>query len=402
MSRLKKQRRDQRRREASLLRVTVVSHPSHILTVQDGPTSEVPLVRSALLYADSIELISPIQSVVDLVEAVQEAGRRLSRGILDPKTDYLRRYLDRTADGPREEEIWKILDNKVAEEGISTDLSEEKLREALMQAFDAENQRNEEQWKTRTRERGHDDIQRLMDLGIVTPADNGYNNSKMDSTWGPASWLAGWWNELVGRMGTGGARLLLDDESQREVAEALEKGLVRPGALFEQRAGEVMAGTGLIARLPAFPMAPLDELLDLRTDLQDPLTRYRSAVVRLAHESNLKIGPDSASRIDDLWLHEVEPAILSIKEQMHDHGLVRELAASVGADIQTFLAKGAALGVGLGALTDLAAWVSALIGVGAPGAEATYKGWKASHEGQTAAARSDLFYLYEADRRLSR
>jgi hypothetical protein len=355
-----------------------------------------------MLYADSIELMSPMHSVASLSDALQQGARRLSGIILDPKSDSLRRYMTRDPRGPREEDYWEVIDKTIAREGIPAELTEDELREALRQAFDAEDSRSEERWRERSDELGIRDIQRLVDLGLVVVANDGFNTARLDETFGPEAWSAGWRRELFRRIGFGAPRLLLDDESQREVAEVLEKGLVNPGALFQQRAGEVMAGTGLIARLPAFPEAPLDELLDLRKDLSNPLTRYRSAVARLASESNLAIGPDSASRIDDLWIREVEPAILSIKEQMHDHGLIRVMAAAAGADVQTLVTEGAALGVGLGALTDLAAWVSALVGVGAPSAQVAYSGWKASKEGRAAAMRSDLFYLYEADRRLSR
>lgn len=69
-----------------------------------------------------------------------------------------------------------------------------------------------------------------------------------------------------------------------------------------RHAEQAAVGSRLVARLPAFPGVPLDEILDLRCDLAAPLGRYRTAVVRLS--DRLQAGPfdrDLPDEIDDLW-----------------------------------------------------------------------------------------------------
>ena len=49
----------------------------------------------------------------------------------------------------------------------------------------------------------------------------------------------------------------------------------------------------MIARLPAFPLSPLDELLDVKDDLTAALVRYRSAVSGLEQVLEADIGRSS-------------------------------------------------------------------------------------------------------------
>jgi len=114
-------------------------------------------------------------------------------------------------------------------------------------------------------------------------------------------------------------RLVLDDQVGSLAAAVIREGHVDPHRLALQHAGEAAVGTGLVARLPAFPGAPLDELLDLRSDLTGPLGRYRAVVVRLS--AKITAGP-----FDD---------------DLHRHGLVREIARSARRDVHKLLPEGA-------------------------------------------------------------
>src|SRR2546421_3946093 len=123
--------------------------------------------------------------------------------------------------------------------------------------------------------------------------------------------------EWIGRLGRlltdPRKRLLFDDEAGSIAAGLIDQGMVEPNPLVIRHAREAAVGSGLIARLPAFPQAPLDELLDLRSDLSGPLTRYRRAASTMA--TSLSARPfdrDAAAEIDDLWNHEVAPALNDI------------------------------------------------------------------------------------------
>jgi hypothetical protein len=82
-------------------------------------------------------------------------------------------------------------------------------------------------------------------------------------------------------------------EILRRLAEAGDQ---RVSQAVLRRSAEAEIGSGLIARIPAFPQAPLDELLDLKVDLAGPLERYRLAVTRLGAEIRHDFEGDSLDR----------------------------------------------------------------------------------------------------------
>jgi hypothetical protein len=245
------------------------------------------------------------------------------------------------------------------------------------------------------RDSGAEELIPCIDAGILTLSDAGLNDGHDTDE------IVGAWIELLRRrFYDGSTRLLFDNGAGELVSTMLRDGLIETNDLGIKHAGEAAAGSGLVARLPAFPQAPMNELLDLRADLRGPLVRYRAAVIRVAMDLPKLVGPEIEAHVDDLWLKEVAPAMQEIEAALADHGLVREIAKSAAKDIRTLLIEGAGLFVGMSALSGLGTWVNATIAGAAPMLHAGTTGVLSAYEGQRDAARHELFYLYEANRRL--
>lgn len=398
-SRLKAEGRLKRAAAASALLVTVVAHPEQDAASRKSISNEMVLVRAAILYADSVELVSQDHVYREVKDALARAVNRTREEILRPDSHLIEDYIQGSLSGTQAGVYQKFIDDAIRNNEIPRYLGHEHLRRALRPIFDRYCLETEQERVRENKENGLEETRALERLNLLRVSDGGLASVPLPNLelLSPMAW----WEEVRNLLEDGTARLLLDSRSQSVVRKALDQKVVSPSALFEQRTTATFAGAGLIARLPAFPEVPLDELLDLRKDLSDPLVRYRTAAARMSKQSGLAIGPDANAQIDDLWVNEVEPAILAIKEQMHDHGLMRELARTACDDIKTYLAEGTAIVLGLGTLTGIAGWASTLLGMGAPSAQASVQAWKSSHDGQLAAQRSDLFYLYEARRRLS-
>ena len=196
-------------------------------------------------------------------------------------------------------------------------------------------------------------------------------------------------------------RRVLFDGGSRGLARAVVPSSAGENIAGFTRAGQAAVGSGLVARLPAFPEAPMDELLELRTDLLPALGRYRSVTVSLAATLTNAVGPEVEQAIDDMYEERVRPALAEIDETLMDHGLVRSLAKDASLDIRDFLLSGAGIYTGLSHATDLgsAAAVAAgsAAGLGPAAARATW----ARHESRIRTSRHELFFLYEANRRLA-
>jgi hypothetical protein len=198
--------------------------------------------------------------------------------------------------------------------------------------------------------------------------------------------------------------VLLDSEIAGLARSMIDEGFAQPPRRALSNAGEAAIGTGFIARLPAFTKAPMDELLDLRQDLDDPLSRYRGKVALLRNA--MQTGPFDQHReaeIDASWRTEVEPALRDIRHAMADHGLVREFLRALGGDLATFIrgtGPAAALGVVAANTMDLETALSAGVTLGAAVAPSVAQALVARQNERSAAQTHDLFYLYETNRRL--
>lgn len=88
-------------------------------------------------------------------------------------------------------------------------------------------------------------------------------------------------------------------------------------------------------------------------------------------------------------------------EDLHRHGLVREIARTARQDVHKLLTEGAGLYVGLSRLTPMDDWLPATTGAAGVALTAGALGYDRAAEIKHQASRRDLFYLYEVDRRLA-
>lgn len=205
------------------------------------------------------------------------------------------------------------------------------------------------------------------------------------------------------RLRNASTRLLFDGTMGWYANYLIDSGKIDANPLALRHSGEAAVGTGLIARLPAFPQAPIDELLDLRSDLGAPLTRYRAKVSQLAGTiATRSLDPEYPAEVDDLWRNHAAPALLELQEGFAEHGLIREIARTVGKDLKALIsaATGAGVAVGLDTLASVDEWVSASAGVAAPAAQIMTSAVTSARDERRRLERHELFFLYEADRRL--
>lgn len=377
---------------------------------------DVELTKAALLYADEVELVSFVVSMVDelrvLLDGRDFGGFQLMAGLDDELIQYVqsrgggnraglpanwREMFGLLATVPPEmaeamlppegAKVWADVRNEML--GLD-DMFREALDELLAQF-------------------GGTELLPAIQSGIVRvanlsappsmtlrPSELGERDDQMGSV------LWNWLDALAVRMQDRKTRLLFDDESAHLIQLMYEEGHLSRTNVGMRLAAEAALGAGFVARLPAFPAAKMDELLDLRADLGKPLTRFRGAMTRFSKDMPAVLGPDLAAEVEGVWRGTVAPALLELEETLVDHGLVRELARRLGVkDFQNF--AGWTCGTYLTVTNEtsihaaVAGAVSTVVGAGAT---AVMEAWRAKGEGQKAAKASEFFYLYEANKRM--
>jgi hypothetical protein len=382
------------------------------MTVATYPTSDaggislardVDLVKAAVLYADEVELISAGASMLSGMRNLSDAGAVGLAQVLMELDDETLRYVggDILPDGWRETLLPAMVAISLEPEVLRslpggdeiTDDTFAELREAA-QGMDEVTAQLQATATAMVEASGASEILPAIDAGIVRLVDLGRAGDEMVEEWA----------EHMRRLLTDNrSRLLFDDKVGSLIRHLIETEGIETTGLPLKHAGEAAVGSGLIARLPVFVDPPIDEIIQLRSDLQVPLRKYRSAAGRLANRLHLApYETGSADEIDDLFRSEVEPALDELQEGFATHGLIREASRSLGKDVSSLatVGSGAILYMALNSTAVLDSWAAALVGVGAAGAQALASGKMASAQSKRELESRELFYLYEVNRRL--
>ncbi|WME23763.1 hypothetical protein [Brachybacterium sp. GU-2] len=391
--------------------MTVVVHPESNMEEYGSITldRELQAIRAAILYADEIEVVSPASEMLLSLNALAQDNSASAFDILralDADT------LDRMTRGkgtdakavlnalpvlldPRFDSILETLDNEQAE-------ALRKLATGLRGVENDSSQQLRDQITTMIETAGGPELAAATRTRVVKlkPLFNTEGN------WDEEVLAERYAAEVMNLLADGSRHMLLDQGTTQFARVLINEKRVEPSALALPNALEALVGTGVIARLPTFGETPADELLDLRRDLAGSLSRYRRAAASLGEK--MRVGPlddEVQSEVDHLYRKEIVPTLEDIREQLAEHGLVREFARAVGANIKEIIVGGAAmpgLVVGIHAVTDLAVVATAGLTPGVAGAAALgVHAWQQQREAVASMRGNDLYYLHELDRRMA-
>lgn len=395
------------------LRMTVVIHPESN-TQKHGSVSldrELQAVRAAILYADEIEVVSPASEMLLGMNELAETSSA-------PAFDILRTLdadtLDKMSSGKGEEmkavldALPFFLDPKF--ESVLDTLDDEqaktfrKLSTGLREMAEESSQGLRDQFTTMNADAGGPELAAATKTGVVKLKPL----FSADDAWDESVLVERYAAEIIALLTDGSRHMLLDQGTTKFARVLIDENKVEPSALALPNALEALVGTGVIARLPTFGETPADELLDMRSDLMGPLGRYRRAVASLGEK--MRVGPlddEAQADVEHLYLTEIAPSLEEMRERLADHGLAREFAKTIGANLKAVVTGGVAtsgLVFGIHAATDLAAVAGAglaatpaLTGAAAVLAQASQN----RREALAGVRGLDLYYLHELDRKMA-
>lgn len=318
--------------------MVVAAHPGPEITVEP----ELDLVKAALLYGSEVILLSPVTT---MFLAVEEWGHFS----IDEQIGLIRRLAPYLIDDPEkvpafEQGIDRVVPLLKAKGGgfqatMRRRVAREKLRPAMDGVTEAvgllSGQASMEKLK-RARAEG------LLKIESANPADASeliadcVISAKLREAGSDRD------SELIGRMVatfvsalaahlSAGRDYLIIDESVASLTRAgIEAGLFTPGSGAAGRSAQAMTASGLMARLPTFPEATVDEILDIREELADPLGHFRGAMVSIAKTfSKQPWETDFEDCVHDAWVETVYPALLEIKAAIEERRSLLSMAADV-------------------------------------------------------------------------
>lgn len=192
---------------------------------------------------------------------------------------------------------------------------------------------------------------------------------------------------------------LFDAETSERVRTEIEQGKIKIRNGFIQRGKQVTLAASLFERLPLFEEATIDEIIDIRKELDSPLRKFRKAIIEFSENiENAAWDDDFSSDAEQVFRRDVEPAIEEIEQGIRNNRYLRELAYNLP-KAPIVVTAGSVLSA---VVAQLSAWPElATYGVGAgliSGATAvaqtvleTRKAWR---EEQNKIEQNNLFFYY--------
>jgi hypothetical protein len=403
-------RRERRRTAETVVRthLAVITAPTQNPGSTIGFQHEVDLVKASVLYADNVEVLSLGSQMINEINTFAAGEDTNLYSLLCALDDDTLRYMHPNIDPEPFRELVPILASLDAE--AMRDLAaSDPQRAAISEFADTLDESNETLRSSMAQMREVAEQLRLESgLAELEPAIRKKLvrfNEALRLTEEPDTIIAAFIQQLKLYLQNPTWFVLLDDSVASLARSMISDGMIKPPQRAISNAGEAALGAGFLARLPAFPGAPMDELLDLRRDLGEPLGCYRRQVSRLRGELRTEpFDEHIEAEIDAVWRADVNPAIGEIRLAMADHGLVREILRAFGDDLSSFV-DGTWLRAGVAVVSadvvDLGRAVTAAVAAGTAIAPTVVKGLRSRATGRAEAKAHDLFYLYEVDRRLA-
>lgn len=201
---------------------------------------------------------------------------------------------------------------------------------------------------------------------------------------------------------------LFDERSNKLISAAIKSGIIDMSNTKKYKTKHAGLADKLLTRLPSFEFASVNEILDIRKELEKSLVRFRSKTLQFTESiQSLPWNEDFEDECYLLYDKEVAPALLEIEELINDNNIIKNLGIKMFTDQKIWNSLGglvfniAAAGT-IASFSDTVTSDTAVYTAG--GAWAVNKianTYKNHRKKSKEIKRKDLFFYYKAGKILS-
>lgn len=202
---------------------------------------------------------------------------------------------------------------------------------------------------------------------------------------------------------------LFDDLSNSLIQSAIKEGIIILNNSNEFEVKHANLTNNLLVALPSFEFASIDEILDIRKELEAPLIRFRSRLLSFDNEiQSMPWDDDFQIECKKIYLREVAPSVLEIDELTKDSSFIKNLGYSFLTDESALKNTGqlvvtVAMAGAITAFSDVMSSEQAFIAAG--GAYAASKvaaAFKEHKDKQREITSKDMYFYYRAGKLLDK
>ena len=381
------------------------------------------LVKAALFYSDKVTLCNPIVHMLMAMERMRRFSPRQQARLMRVIAPTL---IENPNQLPSLEQFLAFLDAMLGEKQLPRHLRAQtrEFELALKQMFEDMRQKANEM----TQSYGLDDFAKLVQTGRVEVQTLGIPTSDVDVVAGCLQ-SGAHMQQLLRRGETQGQTLaynqqnfkdtlfndflkqleqavnspktypLFDDFTGNLVRLGLKEGRIETTDAQTNRAKHLGLAAGLLERLPCFDEASVQELLQIQSELQNPLVNFRRSMIAFSEEiGSAPWDNDFAIEVENTFRAKVEPTVLEIEQQVKENRYLLEIARL---SEKPLLVPGtSALGMAVGTLSHLGETALSLAGIGAGAATLALDAWMKHQEKKTKLEANQLFFYYRAGQKL--
>jgi hypothetical protein len=383
------------------LHISVGVHPTDDLDLD----KELRMLKAALLYADKVKLYSPKVPSIQAISRFQDFSPELRLKFLERIIPYL-----------SPENAQKLSSSL---EDYKQLLGREKLDHHELQRkreFEGKLEREwcdiAEQANTFVCESQLDQIDSAIKAGVLELHD--FKNSADDS--GALDLMienvassaakgrdlkAGsdkiWVAEFVKNL----SRSVSDDSTYPLLDNAVGN-QITPGMTGMDKGKQTQLARYLLERLPLFEKASVNEILDIRRELDKPLTRFRSAIVDFSEDiKSTPWGRDFPPEAEKIYVRDVKPAMLDMEEAVQSNKFLANLIRKL-AERPIVLPAGSLLSIAVSQLSSLPKELVTGLGISLASAPLIYEAYEEWSRRNRDIEQNKLYFYYGAGRHLNK
>ncbi|MGA7732311.1 MAG: hypothetical protein WCD37_13710, partial [Chloroflexia bacterium] len=195
---------------------------------------------------------------------------------------------------------------------------------------------------------------------------------------------------------------LFDDSTGGLVQASINEGKMKVSDSAVARAKHGALVGDLFERLPLFDNASVEEILDIRRELEKPLVRFRGAVIGFAERiKSAAWDSEFSSDAETLYRQDVAPAILDIEETVKANRELTALLPKLSNESLTIVG-GSAIGWVISQLSALPEIARHTLGVGIPAAILVSESMREWREKHREVEHNQLYFYYKTKTMLAR
>ena len=373
-----------------------------VVPTRQDLVNEMKHIKSALLYADKINLISPLAyAFILLADEKHSKDERAALNLIKQSLPIIQAVDTSVYD----DYLLKLKDFEIVNDKRyknSTPFSKRYKQRIILQNMASQIRTD---FMAKMGETQSNELNILIKKGKVTIES--FDSLRFDQDAHIYEYLNKLKSSLIS------SYPLFDKTSNDLIESAVKNHIVTLSEINKRQLKYAGTTDNLIQRLPSFEQAPVDEILDIKDELSAPLSRFRAKMFSYSDSINsLPWNDDFATECTMLYDKEIAPTLLEIQETIRENSFAKNLGRKFLTDkdawksIGGFAVSIAAPGVLSTFVETASANIPTFLAGGVAGggilAGRVYSAYENYLKGKKEVEKNDLFFYYKAGERLGK